>query len=115
LRSEGISVCVVDDLPLPPKPDAVFPNNWVSFHENGTVVLYPMQAQNRRRERRPEIVDEVARESGFKVSRIVDLTKYEAQGQFLEGTGSLVLDHVKRIAYACASPRTDAVVVNEWG
>jgi hypothetical protein len=73
-----------------------------------------MQAQNRRRERRPEIVAEVARELGFKVSRVVDLTKYEARGQYLEGTGSLVLDHVERIAYACASPRTDPAVVDEW-
>src|ERR1700744_4717796 len=66
LRSEGVSVCVVDDTPLPPKPDAVFPNNWLSFHEDGTLVLYPMQAENRRRERRPEIAAAVARELGFK-------------------------------------------------
>jgi hypothetical protein len=114
LRSEGVCVCIVDDAPLPPKPDAVFPNNWLSFHEDGTVVLYPMQAQSRRRERRPEIVDSVARELGFKVSRVLDLTKYETRGQFLEGTGSLVLDHVERIAYACASPRTNPAVVDEW-
>lgn len=114
LQSEGISVCVVDDIPAPPKPDAVFPNNWVSFHEDGTVVLYPMQAESRRRERRPEVVDAVVQRLGFKVSRVVDLTKHEQEGRFLEGTGSLVLDHCNRVAYACASPRTHPVVIEEW-
>ena len=65
LESEGVAVCVVDDTPQPPKPDAVFPNNWVSFHHDGTVVLYPMQAESRRRERRREIIDEVARATGI--------------------------------------------------
>jgi len=114
LQSEGITVCVVDDTPAPPKPDAIFPNNWVSFHEDGTVVLYPMQAESRRRERRPEVLDTVVRRLGFKVSRVVDLTKHEAAGQFLEGTGSLVLDHCNRVAYACISPRTSPGVIEEW-
>ena len=114
LRSEGVSVCAVDDTASPPKPDAVFPNNWVSFHEDGTVVLYPMQAESRRRERRPEIVDTVVRQLGFKVSRVVDLTAHEAAGRFLEGTGSLVLDRCNRVAYACLSPRTHPAVVEEW-
>ena len=114
LRSEGISVCVVDDTPEPPKPDAIFPNNWVSFHEDGTVVLYPMQAESRRRERRPEVVDTVVQSLGFQVSRIVDLTHHEVAGRFLEGTGSLVLDHCSRVAYACLSPRTHPAVVEEW-
>lgn len=114
LLSEGVHVCVVDDVPVPPKPDAVFPNNWVSFHEDGTVVLYPMQAESRRRERRPEIVDTVVKQLGFKVSRVVDLTKHEAKGRFLEGTGSLVLDHCNRVAYACLSPRTHTAVIEEW-
>src|SRR5262245_6052527 len=70
LRTEGISACVVDDTPEPPKPDAIFPNNWVTFHEDGTVVLYPMQAENRRLERRPQIIDAVVRTLGFKVSRV---------------------------------------------
>ncbi|HUI60465.1 MAG TPA: arginine deiminase-related protein [Steroidobacteraceae bacterium] len=115
LRSEGISVCVAEDTPEPPRPDAVFPNNWVSFHEDGTLVLYPMQAENRRRERRPEIVDAVVQQLGFRVVRTVDLTRHETQGRFLEGTGSLVLDHRSRIAYACLSPRTHPEVVLEWG
>jgi len=114
LASEGVSICVVEDTPQPPKTDAVFPNNWVSFHEDGTVVLYPMQAESRRQERRPDVVDAVADRLGFKVTRTVDLTSHEKHGRFLEGTGSLVLDHIQRSAYACISPRTDAVVIGEW-
>jgi hypothetical protein len=114
LLSEGVSVCIVDDSVHPAKPDAVFPNNWVSFHEDGTVVLYPMQSASRRPERRQEILDAVARELSFKPKRLVDLTRFEAQGKFLEGTGSLVLDHSARIAYACLSPRTHPEVVTEW-
>ncbi len=114
LATEGIAVCVVDDTPQPPKPDAVFPNNWVSFHEDGTVVLYPMQAENRRLERRPEIVPDVARRLGFSVARVLDLTHHEGAGRFLEGTGSLVLDRCNRIAYAALSPRTHPAVVEEW-
>jgi hypothetical protein len=114
LRGEGVTVCAVDDTPTPPKPDAIFPNNWVSFHEDGSVVLYPIQAESRRRERRPEIIDTVVQQLGLKVSRVVDLTHYEATGQFLEGTGSLVLDRCNRIAYACLSPRTHAAVVEDW-
>lgn len=114
LQSEGVSVCVVEDTPQPPKPDAVFPNNWVSFHSDGTVVLYPMNAGNRRHERRPEVIDAVVARTGFKVSRVLDLTPHERAGRFLEGTGSLVLDHVNRVVYASASARTHPVVVEEW-
>jgi hypothetical protein len=114
LQTEGIAVCAVDDTPTPPKPDALFPNNWVTFHEDGTLVLYPMQAESRRRERRPEIIDTVVQRLGFEVSRVVDLTGHEASGRFLEGTGSLVLDRRNRCAYACLSPRTDPVVLEEW-
>ena len=114
LQSEGVAVCVVEDTAEPVKPDAVFPNNWVSFHEDGTVVLYPMQAETRRRERRREVVDTVVRELGFTVSRVLDLTHHEQEGRFLEGTGSLILDHVERVVYASRSPRTDEAVVREW-
>jgi len=114
LRSEGIAVCAVADTAEPPKPDAVFPNNWVSFHQDGTVVLYPMQAETRRRERRREVIDAVASDLGFKVSRVVDLTHHESEGRFLEGTGSLILDHVERVAYASLSPRTHPEVIEEW-
>lgn len=114
LRGAGVSVCVVDDTPEPRKPDAVFPNNWVSFHEDGTVVLYPMHAPNRRAERRPEIVTAAARECGFEVRRTLDLSHHEQAGRFLEGTGSLVLDHEARLAYVCRSPRTHEAVLGEW-
>jgi hypothetical protein len=114
LSAEGVGVCVVADSDSPPKPDAVFPNNWVSFHADGTVVLYPMYAENRRAERRIEVVDAVARETGFKLRRTLDLTGHEKSGRFLEGTGSLVLDHRARVAYACRSPRTDEAVAREW-
>jgi hypothetical protein len=114
LQGEGVRVCVVEDTPDPPKPDAVFPNNWVSFHEDGTVVLYPMQAQSRRRERRQDVVQRVCDQLGFKIARVLDLTAHEHEGRFLEGTGSLVLDHLERVAYACRSPRTDPTVLEEW-
>ena len=114
LRSEGVSVCGVDDTAEPPKPDAVFPNNWVSFHHDGTVVLYPMQAETRRRERRREIIERVVDELGYEVSRLLDLTHHEIEGRFLEGTGSLVLDHAGRVAYASLSARTHPGVVAEW-
>jgi hypothetical protein len=114
LQSEGVAVCVVEDTAEPVKPDAVFPNNWVSFHEDGTVVLYPMQAETRRRERRREVIDAVADELGFTVSRVLDLTHHEQEGRFLEGTGSLIFDHVERVVYASRSPRTHETVVREW-
>jgi hypothetical protein len=114
LESEGIAVCVVEDTPAPAKPDAVFPNNWVSFHEDGTLVLYPMQAPSRRAERRPEVVATTLERLGFKARRTFDLTHHEKAGRFLEGTGSLVLDHVNRVAYAALSARTHAALVEEW-
>ena len=114
LRSEGVSVCVAEDTPDPPKPDAVFPNNWVSFHEDGTVVLYPLEAPSRRRERRQEIIDEAVQGLGFRVRHLIDLMHYEEDGKFLEGTGSLVLDHAARVAYACLSSRTHPELVQEW-
>lgn len=114
LRSEGISVCVVDDTPQPPKPDAIFPNNWVSFHPDGTVVLYPMHTESRRRERRRDVVEAAAEQAGFRIKRVLDLSPHESEGRCLEGTGSLVLDHTSRVAYASASPRTHPAVVDEW-
>jgi hypothetical protein len=114
LRAAGVRVLVVEDTPFPPKPDAVFPNNWVSFHADGTVVLYPMQCLSRRRERRSDLIDAVREQLGFVERRRVDLTAHESEGRFLEGTGSLVLDHSERIAYACRSPRTDETLVRDW-
>jgi hypothetical protein len=114
LASEGVAVCAVEDSALPVKPDAVFPNNWVSFHEDGTLVLYPVQALSRRFERRPEVIETAVRALGFQLSHLLDLTWFEAQGKYLEGTGSLVLDNVARVAYACLSPRTHPEVLSEW-
>lgn len=114
LRGEGLRVCVVEDTPDPAKPDAVFPNNWVSFHADGTVVLYPMLAASRRAERRQEVVKAAVDRLGYPVSRLVDLTEHEREGRYLEGTGSLVLDHPLRLAYACRSVRTDTRVLEEW-
>jgi hypothetical protein len=114
LAAEGVTVCTAEDTAEPRKPDAVFPNNWVSFHADGTVVLYPMQAPSRRMERRDEIVAQVSRDTGFTVRRTLDLTAHEEAGRFLEGTGSLVLDHRGRVAYACRSARTDEQVAREW-
>ena len=113
LGRAGVNVMVAADTREPAKPDAIFPNNWVSFHADGTVALYPMLALNRRAERRDEIVGQVVR-GGFRVSRTVDLTHREQENKYLEGTGSLVLDRRHRIAYACVSPRTDLDVLGEF-
>jgi len=84
LSSEGIDVCALDDTTQPAKPDAVFPNNWLSFHDDGTLVLYPMQSASRRLERRPQVIDAVVKRLNFKVSHLIDLTHHERQGRFLE-------------------------------
>jgi hypothetical protein len=114
LRRAGVEVLIAPDSDEPPKPDAIFPNNWVSFHHDGTVALYPMLALNRRWERREEVLQQVVREGGFRVSRTVDLTHRESQEKYLEGTGSIVLDRVHRVAYAGISPRTDLDVLGEF-
>jgi len=113
LRAAGIAVCVADDRAAPVCPDAVFPNNWVSTHEDGTVVLYPMLARNRRLERRLDLIATLVDQHGLVVRRLLDLTHYESRGMFLEGTGSVVFDHVHRIAYACLSPRTHREPLDE--
>ena len=114
LRDKGIDVVVVDDTAEPHTPDSIFPNNWVSFHADGRVVLYPMEARNRRTERRLDIVESLGSEQGFHVSEIVDLSHHESAEQYLEGTGSLVLDRVNRIAYACLSTRTQLDVLGDF-
>ncbi len=106
LRDASIDVVVVDDTLDPHTPDSVFPNNWVSFHADGRVVLYPMEAQNRRTERRMDIIEQIDTDLGYLVSEIVDLSGHEQAGHFLEGTGSMVLDRANRVAYACLSSRT---------
>lgn len=112
LRAMGVEVIVYEDTTQPHTPDSIFPNNWVSFHASGTVVLYPMLAENRRVERRMDIIDDLAK--SFHVSRVIDLTHFEQEGKFLEGTGSMVLDRMHRVAFAGISPRTHPDVLAEY-
>ncbi len=106
LRDAGIEVIVIDDTREPHTPDAIFPNNWISMHADGRVVLYPMEAGNRRTERRMDIVEYLGNEGGRQIAELVDLSSHENSGHYLEGTGSMVLDRVNRVAYACVSTRT---------
>jgi len=112
LKDNGVDVTVIDDTPQPYTPDSIFPNNWVSFHEAGTVCLYPMFAVNRRLERKPHILDAIGKI--FRIDATHDFSGYEAQTLFLEGTGSMVLDRDNKIAYACLSPRTDRKVLLDF-
>lgn len=111
LMSHEISVEMFDDTIEPEKPDAIFPNNWISFHEDGRAILYPMMAENRRRERRPDIIEKL--KDRFTISDLLDLSDEEYKGRYLEGTGSMIFDHVNKFAYACRSPRTNESLVRE--
>lgn len=112
LQHNGVDVTVIDDTPDPHTPDSIFPNNWISFHQNGSIVLYPMYATNRRLERKQDIIDSIALK--FVVHKKIDLSHYENEPAFLEGTGSMVLDRQNKIAYACLSPRTDYLVLTDF-
>lgn len=113
LKEAGVNVVVFNDDGSQDTPDSVFPNNWVSFHENGDIALYPMFAENRRRERREDVL--LALESkGFKINNIVDYTRAEDDALFLEGTGSIVLDRIHRKAYCALSPRADEELLIEF-
>jgi hypothetical protein len=112
LKENGVNVIVIDDTAEPHTPDSIFPNNWVSFHTDGNVFLYPMQAKNRRLERREDIITIL--EDYFKINHIIDLSRFEHENKFLEGTGSMVLDRENKIVYACISPRTDQDVLNTF-
>ncbi|MFC4195257.1 citrulline utilization hydrolase CtlX [Pedobacter jamesrossensis] len=112
LRKNEVDVTVVDDTLQPETPDSIFPNNWVSFHDDGSVYLYPMFSENRRQERRSEIIEGLKEK--FEVNHITDISFYENQVAFLEGTGSMVLDRINKIAYACLSVRTDEEVLNNF-
>lgn len=105
LKSKGINTIIFNDTEFPIKPDAIFPNNWVSFHSDGTVILYPMNAANRQTERRPDILEKL--KEFYSINKILDFSHYEKDNKFLEGTGSIIFDHDNKIAYACISPRTD--------
>ncbi len=106
LQEAGIDVVVIDDTPEPQTPDSIFPNNWISMHADGRIVLYPMEAENRRTERRADVIEHLSEDLGLQVKEVVDLTAHEDAGHYLEGTGSMVLDRANRIAYACLSSRT---------
>ena len=113
LRKVGVNVIVVEDTLVPNTPDSIFPNNWISFHENGDVVLYPMFAENRRDERREDILD-ILEDEGFEINQIMDYTAAEEDGIFLEGTGSLLLDRENGKAYCALSPRADEELMIEF-
>jgi hypothetical protein len=112
LRHNKVDVTVVQDSQHPHTPDSVFPNNWISFHNDGRIFLYPMFAENRRQERKTAVLDAVKHK--FSVEEIVDLSDSEADELFLEGTGSMVLDREHKIAYACLSPRTSEKILNKF-
>lgn len=106
LREKGINVITVKDTLNPHSPDSIFPNNWVSFHEDGKVALYPMFALNRRVERRPEILERL-KDEGFKINTVEDFSPFENEEKYLEGTGSMIFDHDYKIAYGSVSLRLD--------
>jgi hypothetical protein len=112
LKKNEVDVLVVEDTSDPHTPDSIFPNNWVSFHDDGKVLFYPMFAVNRRAERKQHVIEKVAER--FEINQKIDLSGYETEGLFLEGTGSMVLDREHRIAYACLSPRTDQKVLADF-
>lgn len=113
LKNVGVNVIVVDDTLETDTPDSIFPNNWVSFHENGDVVLYPMFAENRRAERREDVLD-ILEENGFLIENIVDFTSAEEEALFLEGTGSMILDRTNGKAYCALSPRANEELFIEF-
>lgn len=114
LREHGVNVVVLQDTLDPHTPDSIFPNNWISFHENKMIALYPMFAKNRRVERREDDVLALLEEKGFEAEEIMDYSSAEEDNVFLEGTGSIILDRVNKIAYACVSPRTDEELFYEF-
>lgn len=114
LRECQVNVIVIDDTPAPDTPDSIFPNNWISFHDDGRVGLYPMYAHNRRLERRDEILATLENEYNLKISGIEDFSFHEDEDRFLEGTGSMILDRPNKLAYAALSFRTNADVLDEF-
>ncbi len=113
LRSVGVEVIVLEDMLEPNTPDSIFPNNWISFHQDGTIAIYPMFAENRRQERREDVLD-VLEEKGFVIENVVDYTSAEDEEIYLEGTGSLLLDRINKKAYCALSPRADEDLLIEF-
>lgn len=112
LRAACVQVIVIEDTDSPIKTDAVFPNNWFTTHEDGTVLTYPMASENRRLEVRQDIIDELGQK--YKISRDYTMVHYAEEGFFLEGTGSLILDRINQVAFACLSPRTSIELLDKW-
>lgn len=113
LKQNGVNVVVIQDTKEPDTPDSIFPNNWISFHENGDVVLYPMFAENRRLERREDVLD-ILEEQGFVIENVMDYTSAEEENMFLEGTGSMILDRANKKVYCALSPRAEEELVIQF-
>ena len=114
LESKGVNVIRIKDTIEPRKTDSIFPNNWITTHADGTVVLYPMESKSRRLERREDILETLENDYGFSYDRILDFSPHELSKKYLEGTGSLILDRVNKIAYACYASRTDKNLLDLW-
>lgn len=112
LRAHNIDVTVIDDTPLPEKPDAIFPNNWISMSQSGLLTIFPMKNHNRQLEKRQDIVDFI--EKNYQVKQLLNLSHYELEDKALEGTGSIVFDHLHKVAYACLSPRTEQDILTDY-
>ncbi|MDB5119951.1 MAG: amidinotransferase [Sphingobacteriales bacterium] len=112
LKANGVNVIIINDTNTPHKPDSIFPNNWISFNDDGRVFLFPMEAENRRLERRTDIIDYL--KEHFKIREVIDLSYFESQSKFLESTGSMILDRDNHIVYACVSSRTDKEVLDYY-
>ena len=114
LKNAGVNVILIQDTIVPETPDSIFPNNWVSFHADGSIVLYPMCAKNRREERRRDILDHLTDNYSFMINDIIDFTSFENHDKYLEGTGSMILDRENKICYACISIRTNYDLVMQF-
>ena len=114
LQNIGVNVVIIEDTKSSDTPDSIFPNNWMSSHTNGIICLFPMFAENRRKERREDVFDSLVDEFGFKIEEIKDFTEFEKNGKYLEGTGSMVLDRENKICYAAISVRTDEIAVIQF-
>jgi len=114
LKNAGVNVILIQDTIVPETPDSIFPNNWISFHADGSIVLYPMCAKNRREERRRDILDHLTDNYSFMINDIIDFTSFENHDKYLEGTGSMILDRENKICYACISIRTNYDLVLQF-
>ncbi|NNE56396.1 MAG: amidinotransferase, partial [Flavobacteriales bacterium] len=112
LRAKGVEVFVFNDRNSAETPDSIFPNNWISFHEDGTILTYPMYAENRRKERREDVIDKL--KEGFEVKEVKSFAHWEDEGLFLEGTGSMILDRPNKVVYASVSERTNRTVLADF-